>query len=129
MEVHTSTTLGYKETVGYCGQVLVVIKQKYTEILEEYQYTEGDFSCDYLKEGEFQPNGYSTPIELEPDVYIDDDIFINSSDGLISPDCSFSSDDLSPSCMIVTPNFSYVRYDIFSYILKTYFIYTICDFI
>ena len=110
MEVHTSTTVGYKETVGYCELGFYVIKEKITEIVEEYSYIEGDLSCNYLEKGEFQPHGCSTPFELEPDVDTNDDIFINSCDGLPTADCSFSSEDSLPSCMIVTPNLSFVRY-------------------
>ena len=62
MEVHTSTTVGYKETVGYCELSFFVIKEKITEIVDEYRYIEGDLSCNYLEEGEFQPNGCSTPL-------------------------------------------------------------------
>ena len=110
MEVNTFTTLGYRITVYHCEQGTAVIKQKYTEIIEEFQYEESDFSCDYSEESEFRPNGCSTPIELEPYVDTDYELFINSSDGLDSTNYSFSSDDGSPSCLIVTPNFSFVRY-------------------
>ena len=63
-------------------------------------------SCDYLEEGEFQPNGCSTPIKFKTDVDTNDDIFKISCDGLVSTDCSFSSGDTSTIRSLQTGPFS-----------------------